>query len=49
VRDSTIAQVYRMQGGSHFWSGLIKMNDSFLNLGRFQLGNGQNVKFWKDK
>jgi hypothetical protein len=33
VRDSTIAQVRRKQGDSHFWSGLMKVKDSFLNLG----------------
>jgi hypothetical protein len=35
VRDNTIAQVHRKQGDSHFWSGLMKVKDSFLNLSRF--------------
>jgi hypothetical protein len=49
VRDSTIAQVHIKQGDSHFWSGLMKVKKSFLNLGRLQLGNGHNVRFWEDK
>jgi hypothetical protein len=49
VRDSTIAQVQRKPGDSHFWSGLMKVKDSFLNLGHFQLDNVQNVRFWEDR
>jgi hypothetical protein len=49
MRNSTIAQVQRKQGDSHIWSGLMKVKDFFLNLGQFHLGNGQNVRFWKDK
>jgi hypothetical protein len=49
VKDSTIAQVQRNQGDSHFWSGLMKVKEPFLDLGRFQLGNGQTVRFWEDR
>jgi hypothetical protein len=49
MKDSTIAQVQRKQGDSHFWSGLMKFKESFLDLGRFQLGNGQDVRFWEDR
>jgi hypothetical protein len=27
----------------------MKVKDYFFNLGQFHLGNGQNVRFWKDK
>jgi hypothetical protein len=27
----------------------MKVKNSFLNLGHFQLGNGQNVRFWEDR
>jgi hypothetical protein len=37
VKDSTIGQVHRKQGDSHFWSGLVKVKEEFLNLGKFQL------------
>jgi hypothetical protein len=49
VRDSIIAQVQRKQGDSYFWSGLMRVKESFLNLGRFQLCNGQNIRFWEDR
>jgi hypothetical protein len=45
MRDSTIAQVQRKPVDSHFWSGLMKVKDSFLNIGHFQLGNTHNVRF----
>jgi hypothetical protein len=35
VKDRTIVQVQRKPGDSHFWSGLMKVKESFLNLGRF--------------
>jgi hypothetical protein len=27
----------------------MKVKEVFLNLGRFQVSNGQNVRFWEDK
>jgi hypothetical protein len=27
----------------------VKVKESFLSLGQFQLGNGKNIKFWEDK
>jgi hypothetical protein len=27
----------------------MKVNNSFLNLDQFHLGNGHNVRFWEDK
>jgi hypothetical protein len=45
VQDGTIPQVQRKLRDSHFWSGLMKVKDPFLNLGRFQLCNGKNVRF----
>jgi hypothetical protein len=49
VKDSAIAQVQRKHGDSHFWSGLVKVKDEFLNLGHFHLNNGCNIRFWEDK
>jgi hypothetical protein len=48
-RSNTIAQVQRRQRDSHFWSGLLKIKDTFLNLGGFQLNNGHNIRLWEDK
>jgi hypothetical protein len=49
VKDLAIAQVQRKQRDSHFWSGLVKVKDEFLNLGHFHLNNGCNIRFWEDK
>ena len=27
----------------------MKVKDKFLNLGSFQLNNGENIRFWEDK
>jgi hypothetical protein len=45
MRDTTIGQVLQKPEDSHFWSGLMKVKDSFLNLGKFWIGDGQNVRF----
>jgi hypothetical protein len=49
VKESTNAQVQHKQGDSHFWSGLLKVKDDFLNLGHFHLNNRCNIRFWEDK
>ena len=45
LRHKTIIQVEYMPGDSHFWSGLMNIKQDFLSLGRFQLGNGAQVRF----
>jgi hypothetical protein len=37
-----------MPGDSHFWLGLMKVKDSFHNLGMFILKNGEQIRFWQD-
>jgi hypothetical protein len=49
MKAQTIAKVQTKPGDSQFWSGLIKVNDTFLDLGHFQLNNGANIRSWKDK
>jgi hypothetical protein len=34
---------------SYFWSGLMKVKESFLSLGHLRLNNGENIRFWEDK
>jgi hypothetical protein len=36
-------------GNSHFWAGLMKVKEKFLQLGVFTVNNGRNVRFWQDK
>ena len=48
LRDRTITQVEYMTGDSHFWAGLMKVKRDFLRFGRFNLGDGSQVRFWED-
>ncbi|WVZ96894.1 hypothetical protein U9M48_042474, partial [Paspalum notatum var. saurae] len=35
-------------GVSHFWAGLMDVKQEFLSLGSFAIGDGTQVRFWKD-
>jgi hypothetical protein len=48
LRDKTLTQVQYMPGDSYFWAGLVKVKDEFLSMGRFDLGDGSQVRFWED-
>ena len=48
LRNKTISQVSRKPGDSHFWSGLMKVKDTFLGLGSFILKEGKQIRFWED-
>jgi hypothetical protein len=37
-----------MPGHSQFWAGLMKVNREFLLLGKFELGDGSQERFWED-
>jgi hypothetical protein len=37
-----------MFGDSQFWAGLMKVKEEFLSLGKFDLGDGSQVRFWED-
>jgi hypothetical protein len=45
----TLTKVTSKQGDSHFWAGLMKVKDTFLNLGSFILKNGTQIRFWEDR
>jgi hypothetical protein len=49
LKSQTITHVQKKLGDSQFWSGLMKVKDSFLSLGRFKLNNGVHIQFWEDK
>ena len=36
-----------MLGDLHFWADLMKVKREFLRLGRFNLGDGSQVRFWE--
>jgi hypothetical protein len=37
-----------MPGDSQFWAGLMKVKTEFLSLGKFDLGDRYQVRFWED-
>ena len=49
LKNQTIAQVEKKSGDSHFWAGLMKVKDTFLNHGSFHLNDGNQIRFWEDK
>ena len=48
LRNKTISQMSRKPSDSHFWSGLMKVKDTFLGLGSFILKEGKQIRFWED-
>ena len=40
-----MTQVQYMLGDSQFWAGLVKVKGEFLSMGRFELGDGSQVRF----
>jgi len=49
LKNHTLSKVSSKPGDSHFWSGLMKVKDTFLNLGSFLLKDGKQIRFWEDK
>ena len=45
LRNKTLTQVQYMPGDSQFWAGLMKVKEEFLSLGKFDLGDGSQVRF----
>jgi hypothetical protein len=49
LKNKTIGSVQMRAGDSHFWKGLMKIKDQFLQLGRFTVNNGMKTRFWEDR
>jgi hypothetical protein len=47
--NKSIGQVRRKPGDSHFWTGLMKVRDMFLERGVFSVNNGRDIRFWEDR
>jgi hypothetical protein len=45
----TLTKVTSKPSDSHFWVGLMKVKDTFLNLGSFILKKGTQIRFWEDR
>ena len=48
LRNKSLTQAQYMLGDSQFWAGLMKVKREFLSLGKFDLGDGSQVRFWED-
>jgi hypothetical protein len=33
---------------SPFWKGLMRVKEDFFNRGSFNVGNGEETRFWED-
>ena len=44
----TLAQVTKQPGDSEFWSGLMAIKDHFFARGKFQVQDGNQIRFWED-
>jgi hypothetical protein len=47
IGDSTLAQVKVKPTDSPSWKGLMRVKDDFFNRGYLNVGNGQDIRFWK--
>jgi hypothetical protein len=48
LRDKAIGEFYWKLGGSHFWSGFMKVKEHFLEHSSFNVHDGSQVRFWED-
>lgn len=48
LHSKTLSQVEAIPTDSSFWKGLMQVKDEFFSRGSFQIGNGQNTRFWED-
>ncbi|WVZ49763.1 hypothetical protein U9M48_001092 [Paspalum notatum var. saurae] len=49
LQGKTIGEVHWKSGDSHFWSGLMKVKDRFLEPSTFNLHDGSQIRFWEDR
>jgi hypothetical protein len=49
LHSQTLYQVVAKPGDSPFWKGLLKVKKIFFDRGSFEVGNGENTRFWEDK
>ncbi len=47
--NKSITQVNQKQGDSHFWSGLMKVKSTLLDMGSSIVNDGKQIRFWEDK
>nr|AAP04197.1 hypothetical protein [Oryza sativa Japonica Group] len=47
--NKSITQVEKKQGDSHFWSELMKVKNTFLDMGSWIVNDGEQIRFLEDK
>ena len=48
LHSKSLSQVQSRPTDSHFWKGLMKVKNEFLERGSFVVGNGEKTRFWED-
>jgi hypothetical protein len=48
LSNKALTQCKKQPGDSHFWSGLMKIKDQFLQCGHFKVRSGTEIRFWED-
>ncbi|WVZ90711.1 hypothetical protein U9M48_036990 [Paspalum notatum var. saurae] len=48
MKGKSLSQTNKKAKDSHFWKSIMGVKDQFLNLGRFKLVSGNQIRFWED-
>jgi hypothetical protein len=48
LNNKTLSQVEVKPTDFPFWKGIIRVMDDFFSTYCFEVGDGSNVRFWKD-
>lgn len=48
LSNKTLTQATKKPSDSHFWAGLMKIKDQFLQCGHFKINSGSEIRFWED-
>lgn len=48
-KNKKLAEIKLRQGDSQFWYEINKHKEHFLSLCKFEVGNGESVRFWEDR
>jgi hypothetical protein len=48
LHSKSLSEVTMKTTDSPFWKGLMKVKDKFFSRGSFDVGNGEDTRFWED-
>lgn len=46
--NKPLIQIQRKTNDSHFWTGLLNVQDEFFKWGSIRVNDGSQTRFWKD-